>query len=422
MKRMLTFIVISLVLLGMCAPLSAFAAVLGSGAECLAAEQELILSGRPGERVYLTDAALRQFFGTSDYPTLTLTSLPDPNCGTLFYGGVRPSVGQGIPRHAVEKVYFTPTSSMVTEATFTFTAGSAFGGGTVTCHIRFTDKENNAPTTAGEATSLAASSGSALLGTLAGYDPDGDEIEYLIITYPTNGTLKMLDRTCGDFRYTPKNGFSGKDAFTYVVRDSYGSYSPLTTVSITVDSKKGTVDFSDMESSAYRIAAEEMVARGIMDSEPQEENNHFHENESVTREAWVVMVLKTFGIYLPYSPEASYFDDDAAVSAAARPYIKYAAEHGYMIGELSGTKLNCNPSAVITRGEAAEILYRVMADHALLEGSVPTGAMGGDMDAIAVLNLAGLFPYRAGQLSENGALTRGVAADVLWGILSREQA
>lgn len=417
MKRMLTIVVICLVLLGVCVPLNIFAAGLGSGAECLAAEQELVLLGRPGESVYLTDQAMRLFFGTSTYPSITITSLPEATSGTLFFGGIRPSIGQGIAPHAIEKLCFTPASPMIEEASFTFTAEGAFGGGTITCRIRFSDKVNNAPSAGGEATSLVATSGSALLGTLAGYDPDGDNIEYLVITYPTNGTLKMLDSTCGDFRYTPKSGFSGKDSFTYVVRDAYGSYSSLTTVSITVDSRRGTVDFSDMESSAYRPAAEEMVRRAIMDSTPEEENNYFRENESVTREAWVVMVLKSFGIYLPYSPDASYFDDDAAVSAAARPYIKYAAERGYIVGELSGASLNFYPSEVITRGEAAEILYRVLADLSLLEGSVPTGATGGDMEAIAVLNLAGIFPYRAGQLSENGALTRGVAADVLWGVL-----
>jgi hypothetical protein len=415
---MLTIVVISLLLLGLCTPVTALGAILGSGAECLAATQELVLTGVPGERVNLTHSALAQFFGTSAYPALTLTSLPAPESGTLFLGGVRPSVGQGIPYHAVEKLYFTPASPLVSEATFTFTAGEAFGGASITCRIRFTDKPNTPPVTTSKSASLVTASGHALLGTLAGYDPDGDGLEYLIVSYPTHGSLKMLDSTCGDFRYTPKNGFSGNDRFTYVVRDSYGSYSNLTTVSITVDAKSGRVDFADMDSSQNRTQAEEMVKRGIMDSIPKEENEHFDENGSVTREAWVVMVLKSVGVYLPYSAAPSIFDDDASVSAAARPYIKYAAERGYIIGELSGVHLNLNPSAVITRGEAAEILYRVMEDNGLFEGSVPVGAMGEGAEAIAVLNLAGFFPYRAGALWENGALTRGVAADILWRIIA----
>ncbi len=418
MKKMLTIVVISLILLGIFgAGEAVFASTLGAGLQSLTQSNDLILWGKYGESVYFSDGLMRQFFGATTYPDITITSLPDPKDGTLFFGGVRPSVGQTVPRHAIGKLCFTPVGQMVEEATFTFTAGSACGGATITCRIRFTNLPNSAPKVTGATSYTLGDKGGSLLGTLAGYDPEGDSLEYLIISYPENGSLRMVDTATGDFRYTPRNGFSGKDRFTYVIRDAYGNYSTLSTIEILVDGERGTVDFSDMEESGYRTAAEAVVARGLMGYYEEEGGISFREGESVSREAWVVMVMKACGIYLPYSAEPTYFDDDASISAAAKPYLKLASEKGYFTGELVGNALLSNPKAPITRGEAAEVLYGVLSDVMSLEGSVPTVALGGDADAIAVLNLMGLFPKRNGSHAENGALTRGTAAEILWGVL-----
>lgn len=72
--------------------------------------------------------------------------------------------------------------------------------------------------------------------TLTGSDPDGgpDSLAYSVESQPTNGTLAG---TAPDLIYTPTNGYTGADSFTFTVSDGADDSTPAT-VSITV--KEGT--------------------------------------------------------------------------------------------------------------------------------------------------------------------------------------
>jgi hypothetical protein len=50
-------------------------------------------------------------------------------------------------------------------------------------------------------------------------DPEKDSLTANVLTKPTRGTLELA--TDGSFTYTPNQGFSGKDSFTYVTADPY---------------------------------------------------------------------------------------------------------------------------------------------------------------------------------------------------------
>ena len=72
-------------------------------------------------------------------------------------------------------------------------------------------------------------------GTLHGEDQDGDSVAYELVQTPSWGYLE-LDRTNGDFTYTPKPGFSGQDLFSYVVTDGSGRSEPMD-VAITITNR-----------------------------------------------------------------------------------------------------------------------------------------------------------------------------------------
>ncbi len=55
--------------------------------------------------------------------------------------------------------------------------------------------------------------------TLLGSDEDGDQLEYVIATEPSNGTLSCNGESC---TYYPNVNFIGKDTFTYYVQE-YGN-------------------------------------------------------------------------------------------------------------------------------------------------------------------------------------------------------
>ena len=53
-------------------------------------------------------------------------------------------------------------------------------------------------------------------------DKDGDKLSVVSVTQPQNGTVKMFSD--GNFTYTPNDGFSGTDTFTYKISDGKGGY------------------------------------------------------------------------------------------------------------------------------------------------------------------------------------------------------
>jgi hypothetical protein len=69
--------------------------------------------------------------------------------------------------------------------------------------------------------------------TLSGSDPNGDLIEFYIISEPAHGALTLIDQTSRQVRYTPWSYYSGPDSFTFVASDGVLDSSPAT-VSITV--------------------------------------------------------------------------------------------------------------------------------------------------------------------------------------------
>ncbi|VEN74182.1 exported hypothetical protein [Candidatus Desulfarcum epimagneticum] len=63
-------------------------------------------------------------------------------------------------------------------------------------------------------------------------DPDRDTLEAVLIESPSHGTLQLEND--GSFSYTTSNGYIGSDTFTYQAKDTNGSHSDNTTVSISV--------------------------------------------------------------------------------------------------------------------------------------------------------------------------------------------
>ncbi len=384
MKRFLicTFIVLLLI------PTVAFSshAVLTKAVNHLAPACELVKAGYPGRDVTFTDADFRQALGVTTYPAITILSLPDPADGVLKLDRLRVSAGQVIPRASIERLVFSPSSDRVLETSFTFRAGNLSGGAALTCKIRFVMRENQAPTvTGGSAVSVFSTPKNASLwGTMASYDPDGDEVTYLIVKYPTHGTLEITDTTSGAFRYTPRSGFSGRDKFSYVVRDAYGSYSTIGQVDIKVDKHARDFTITDMTDSAAGYAAIRMVSANIMQAEYNGYAVYFHPSGSMTRAEFLVAAMKACG-NMPKEETVWLYDDLNAIPTSARPYILTATAAGVVKPTWEGG-LYFRPDEQVTC-----------------------------RDALAWLTaLCGECPAEIEGVDEDAALTRKDAAYLLW--------
>ncbi len=75
--------------------------------------------------------------------------------------------------------------------------------------------------------------------TIAGFDEDGDEITFQLVTPPSHGDMPW---TPPNLTYSPSYGFNGVDLFTFTVTDEHNAVSNTATVNI-VANPKDTVDY-----------------------------------------------------------------------------------------------------------------------------------------------------------------------------------
>ena len=221
-------------------------AVFGTGVRQMAEGEELIKTNLPGQKITFTDGDFKRAFGTENFRSVTIRSLPKSTEGTLMFNGRRVGIGQTIKRKDLGALTFIPVSKNVTECNFLFTSDLIFGGKEVNCVLKFIDKVNYAPEVKSDPTPLAAwtQSGIALYTNLTGYDPEGDATVVMILDYPDHGELSCVGE--GIYRYESEEGYVGEDSFRYCLRDEYGNYSPLEEVSLTVAEPRSGIRYADM--------------------------------------------------------------------------------------------------------------------------------------------------------------------------------
>lgn len=411
-----------LVLLTLAVAIPVGAAHLSYGTDCIAADCGMIKSGLSGEDIRFSAADFKQALGISQLKSITVLSLPASETGTLKLSGARVSDGQTLRAAELANLTFTPATPLVTEASFRFSAG---GLTELTCTLRIIEELNAAPSVA-EVTdarlSVETQKNLALFGSLSAYDPEGDELTYLIVSYPERGSVLMTDASTGDFRYTPKKGFTGKDSFSYVVRDCYGNYSKVATVSVTVSRRAADYTYEDMVGKSAYGAALKMEAAGIMQSTIIGDGRYFDPDGTVSRADFVVMAMKAAGITPRTGLTDTLFDDNSEIPEALRGYIATAQKLGFIIGDFTENRLVFGGDKTITRAEAAVIVARIIdpdsaATHTVFaDGStIPVWAKTA---VYTLYDLGILSRTGANTISPTGSLTRAQTAELLAAVMN----
>jgi hypothetical protein len=178
-------------------------------------------------------------------------------------------------------------------------------------------------------------------------DPEGDALTYFVISYPTKGTLSVIDRESGEFRYTPRVGMTGKDNFTFVALDAYGNYSYPATVSLTVNANGALSSYADMAGNSAHHAALTLAEEKIMLGRLSGDEMYFDPEAGVTRSEFLVMAMKAAGVSPAAGVSESWFDDNADIPASERGYVATAQLYGYVSGVFDGTGLYFYPNEVV---------------------------------------------------------------------------
>lgn len=179
-------------------------------------------------------AATNQTLSTSENTPLTLTLTGnDPDGDALTFTIIQqPSLGQlGSIDQKTGGVLYTPTKGASGQDSFTFVVSDGTNisaEATITISI---DNVNDAPTATPQTRSTPGNT--ALQLTLMGSDPENAELSFAIVASPSKGNLSDIDQTTGKVTYTPKQGESGEDSFSFTVSDGVNTSEPAT-VSITI--------------------------------------------------------------------------------------------------------------------------------------------------------------------------------------------
>ncbi len=377
MKKIISlFVLLSTLLTVLCfGGVEAFA-FFGSGAKVVAADVNMIKTALIGQKICFTDGDFKSALALNDFDTITITEIPLSTEGTLLLSGRRVGKGRVIKRKNLGALVFIPSSDTVKECKFKFTVDGYAGGAEIECILKFIDKVNYAPEAIGDtagASSISTQQSISVWGNLGATDPEGDELQYIIVSYPKRGSITLTEKDSGRYCYTPSGKYTGKDKFTYVVRDEYGNYSKPMTVSVKVNERMCDTVYRDMEEREEYNAAVAMTAMGIMSGVQLGDDLYFHPDEEVTRAEFVAMAMKCVGIKADSSLTSTYFDDDSEISPSLKGYIATAQRTGLIVGDFKGGKLLFSPDEKITRYEAAKILADISNANAEGEESVFAG-------------------------------------------------
>lgn len=422
MKK-LTFVLTVILMLSIILGTLSVSAFFGSGVEVIAENTNIIKSGIYGRKITFNESDFKQGLTIEDFEKIKITSLPKSTEGTLMLAGRRVSVGSEIKKKNIGALVFIPASKDVAESKFLFTIDDYAGGQEIEFIIKFTDKINKEPEIGKEYTdslSRKTQREIGIYGKMYATDSEGDEIEYIIISYPSAGTVKVLDKNTGEYLYTPPVSFVGKDSFIYVARDSYGNFSVPATVNISVTERLSETKYIDMENREEYNSAVAMSALGIMGGKVMGDGIYFEPDKNVTRAEFVSMAMKACGYTGNIGASVTFFDDDSDIPESMKGYIALAQKKGVVIGDFENGKLLFKPNEYITKYEAAVVMAKLTQKVSSGEtpvfndiSSVPSWAR----ESVYAMYKIGVFENENGNVMGDEKITRADAAVYLYNLI-----
>lgn len=340
--------------------------------------------------------------------SVTLTELPPVTEGKLMLGHGETVKGQTVPRETLSYLSFIPADG-VRNSSFSFVPTGKDGtlGYALSCRLSLTEGKNKKPVEKGAITSVSTHEGLTLTGTLDAQDPEEDALHFEVCSYPSHGTVQINAKT-GVFVYTPDKDFDGKDSFTWRAQDEHGNYSELSAIHITVRPLATGWLFSDIEDNAVQSAALRVSEAGVLSGEETGGKHYFHPERTLSRAAFVAMLMDAAEVKAPDAENTGY-TDDAEIPRGMKGAIRYAKERGWL-----GDDDTFRPNDAVTRAEAAAIAAKVLglsapgyAETVRDFNEIPVSVA----DAIYALFEGGYITVSAdGRLAPAEAMTRGDAA------------
>ena len=244
-------------------------------------------------------------------------------------------------------------------------------------------------------------------------DGEGDDMTFAVVEEPKKGTVTIDG---ANFTYTPEEGATGSDSFTYAATDSAGHVSQPAKVTVSIEKTKSGVTYADTQDSTAAAAAQHLAEAGIFTGAKIGDQYYFEPDKTVSRSEFLAMALETAGRDVT-AVTMTGFCDDEAIPTWAKAYAAAGVADGVIQGKSTAEGVAFQGEEPITFNEAATVLNRVLAVE-----DVDLAAWYADRQAVpswaaqAVANMESVSVLAAGSFGSSGLeepVTRADAAQML---------
>lgn len=341
-------------------------------------------------------AGIVQAEGFDNISGICLTELPDSSTGLLTLGSRVLRPGDVLTAKQAESMTFSPRDESqdcaVQVSYLPITPEGTREETVMTISIRGkADQPPIAQDSAGETYKNLE-----LTGKLLVSDPENTPMTFAVVRQPKRGTVEI--HSDGSFVYTPKKNKIGIDSFTFTAADAGGKLSREATVTITILKPGSAQPYTDTAGRKCCFAAEWMKHTGIFTGENVGGRACFSPDKEVSRGQFLTMLVKELDIPTDEEVTVTGYTD---VPGWLQPYLAAAVRSGLTLGlPASETFL---PEEAMDADTAATLLCNGLKLEAV-------AAMAGEEPVSAVTILA-----ESGIVLEPGAvLTRADAAEILY--------
>lgn len=335
---------------------------------------------------------------------ICITGLPEDSLGSVLLGNRVLRPGDVLTAGQVAQMTFVSSGSE-TDSSAQISYLPIYEGRVDACAamtIGIRGKENQPPVA--EDSAMETYKNLPNTGKLKVTDPEGQSMTFTVTRGPKRGTVTLGDD--GSFTYTPKHNKVGVDSFTYTATDSAGKVSREATVTITILKPSDASEYSDTAGKDCRFAAEWMKHTGIFVGETLGESTCFCPEKQVTRGEFVTMLVKALDI--PTDEEVTYTGYTDEIPQWLQPYLAAAIRSGLTAG--LPWQETFGPEEAITGAEASVLLQNALDLTAAPEAMAQSDVSAPDwaQSSLTALSGSGIF------LDPQAILTRADAAQVLY--------
>lgn len=334
---------------------------------------------------------------------ICITSLPDGNTGTVMLGSRILRPGDILTAGQVAEMTFHPLRTQddrVAQVSYLPIYENRVDQTEVmTLSIR--GKEDKAPVAQDSAMETYKNLPNE--GKLQVSDPEGEKLTYSLIRSPRRGNVELKED--GTFVYTPKKNKVGVDSFTYTAVDPAGNVSREATVTVQILKPTDARQYTDTLGTDCRFEAEWLRNTGLFVGETVSGQPCFFPEREVSRGQFTAMLVKALDIPVN-EVDASTLPEN--IPDWLKPYLAAAMRSGL----LAGIPEQESFSESITGAEAAVMIQNAL-DLSVGEEALQTAAT--EQADVPAWAQASVSVMQGNGLALSAApMTRGDAAQVLY--------